>query len=136
MKASTTAINYDNGEVKGSITPDVIADLPLIVSGNQRSAASFIVLLPGVNTGGGSDPFDARINGGIQGGDEAVLDGVTMQEGVQSQSGMVAMYNDYPITPESVSEVSVSSLHCAAWWMRWSWPRPTRTILPAHGARW
>jgi len=30
-----------------------------------------------------------------------------MQEGVQSQSGMVAMYNDYPITPESVNEVSV-----------------------------
>lgn len=107
VKGSVTAINFDNGEVKGSITPEVIADLPLIVSGNQRSAASFIVLLPGVNTGGGSDPFDSRINGGIQGGDEAVLDGVTMQEGVQSQSGMVAMYNDYPITPESVNEVSV-----------------------------
>jgi len=53
----------------------VIADLPLIVSGNQRSAASFIILLPGVNTGGGADPFDSRINGGMQGGDEAVLDG-------------------------------------------------------------
>jgi hypothetical protein len=107
VKASAAAINFDNGEVKGSITPEVIADLPLIVSGNQRSAASFIILLPGVNTGGGADPFDSRINGGMQGGDEAVLDGVTMQEGVQSQSGMVAMYNDYPITPESVNEVSV-----------------------------
>lgn len=107
VQATTTALNFDNGEVKGSITPDTIADLPLIVAGNQRAAASFIVLLPGVNTGGGADPFDSRINGGIQGGDEAVLDGVTMQEGVQSQSGMVAMFNDYPITPESVSEVSV-----------------------------
>jgi hypothetical protein len=107
VRGTANALNFDNGEVKGAITPETIADLPLIVSGNQRAAASFIILLPGVNTGGGANPFDSRINGGIQGGDEAVLDGVTMQEGVQSQSGMVAMFNDYPITPESVSEVSV-----------------------------
>ena len=107
VSGTATQINFENGEVKGSITPEVIADLPLIVSGNQRSAAAFVTLLAGANTGGGADPYDVRINGGILNGDEAVLDGVTMQEGVQSQSGMIAMYNDYPVTPESVNEVSV-----------------------------
>jgi hypothetical protein len=62
--------------------------------------------MPGVNTGGSGSPFDARINGGLQTGDEAVVDGVSMQEGLMSQSGMIA-FSDYPISPESVSEVSI-----------------------------
>jgi hypothetical protein len=40
-------------------------------------------------------------------GEEATLDGVSMQEGLMSQSGMVALSNDYPISPEAISEVSV-----------------------------
>ena len=92
---------------KGEISPDVLKDLPLNVSGSSRSAASFVVVLPGVNTGAGNNPFETRINGGMKMGDEAALDGASMQEGLMSQSGVVALHSDYPISPEAISEVSV-----------------------------
>ena len=47
------------------------------------------------------------MNGGMESGDEAVLDGITMQQGLMSQTGMISVWNDYPISPDSVSEVSV-----------------------------
>lgn len=107
VSGGASPLNFENAELKQTITPDVIRELPLLVSGSIRSAASFITLMPGVSTGGaGGTPFDARINGGLQTGDEAVVDGVSMQEGLMSQSGMIA-FSDYPISPESVSEVSV-----------------------------
>jgi carboxypeptidase family protein len=100
-------LNFENAEVKQAVNPDVIGSLPLLVQGNTRSVANFIVLAPGVTTGGGGNSFDARINGGMQMGDEAVLDGVTMQQGLMSQSGMVSLGNDYPMTPEATSEVTL-----------------------------
>jgi hypothetical protein len=99
-------LNFENAEVKNAISPEVIGDLPLVVAGNTRSAANFIVLSPGVTTIAGNS-FDARVNGGMQMGDEAVLDGVTMQQGLMSQSGMVSLGNDYPMTPEATSEVTL-----------------------------
>ena len=35
------------------------------------------------------------------------MDGVSMMEGLLNQSGMVAIQNDYPISPEAVGEISV-----------------------------
>jgi hypothetical protein len=35
------------------------------------------------------------------------MDGVSMVEGLLSQSGMVAIHNDFPISPEAVGEISV-----------------------------
>ena len=105
--ANVSPLNFENAEVKGVMTPQTIQDLPLIVGGNQRAAATFIILMPGVSTGSGDNPFNARINGGLQSGDEAVLDGITTQQGVMSQTGLISIWNDYPITPDSVSEVSV-----------------------------
>ncbi len=107
VTANASPLNYEDATHKGEITPGVLAELPLAVSGNSRSAVSFITLMPGVNTGAGNNPFEARINGGMKMGDEAALDGVSMQEGLMSQSGMVALDNDYPISPEAISEVSV-----------------------------
>ena len=63
--------------------------------------------MPGVCTGGGNNPFDARINGGLQSGDEASLDGVSMQQGFMSQGGMVSIFQDFPMSPDMVSEVKV-----------------------------
>jgi hypothetical protein len=104
---NASPLNFETGEVKGALSPESIAELPLIVSGNQRAAAAFIILLPGISTGGAANPFDARINGGLMSGDEAVLDGITMQQGTMSQSGMISIFNDYPISPDSVKEVSL-----------------------------
>ena len=61
--------------------------------------------MPGVSTGGGADAFDARINGGLQSGDEASVDGVSMQQGFMSQGGMVSIFQDFPMSPDMVSEV-------------------------------
>jgi hypothetical protein len=107
VNAAASPINHEDAEHKGEISPDVLKDLPLNVSGSSRSAASFVVVLPGVNTGSGNNPFETRINGGMKMGDEAALDGASMQEGLMSQSGVVAMHSDYPISPEAISEISV-----------------------------
>src|SRR5437667_7258775 len=105
--ADASPLNFETGEVKGAIARTEIETLPLQVSGGQRSAAVFVTLLPGVNAGGTADAFEARFNGGQLYSDEAVLDGVSMMEGLLSQSGMVAIHNDFPISPEAVGEISV-----------------------------
>ena len=107
VRANASPLNFEDATHKGEITPQILSQLPLAVSGNSRSATSFVILLPGVNTAAGNNPFEARINGGMKMGDEAALDGVSMQEGLMSQSGMVALDNDYPMSPEAISEVSV-----------------------------
>jgi hypothetical protein len=106
VRAEASPLNFSDSTLKQSVNTDAIADLPLVVQGNTRSAANFVVLMPGVSTAGGN-PFDVRINGGQQMGDEAVLDGVTMQQGLMSQSGMVSLGNDYPMVPEATAEISV-----------------------------
>jgi len=105
--ADASPLNFENGEVKGAIARTEIDALPLQVSGGQRSSAVFVTLLSGVNAGGTADAFEARFNGGQLYSDEAVLDGVSMMEGLLSQSGMVAIHNDFPISPEAVGEISV-----------------------------
>lgn len=104
---NVSPINYDTPELKGGISPDTLQELPLLLAGTVRSSASFAVLMPGVTTGAGNNPFDSRINGGLQTGDEAVLDGVSMQQGMMNQSGMISILTDFPMTPDMVSELSV-----------------------------
>ena len=107
VEGENTLINYDNGTLQGGMDPETVKDLPLIVSGKPRSSASFAVLLPGVSTGSSNEAFNARINGGLQSGDEALLDGATMQEGFMSQSGMVSIQGDFQMSPDMVQEVKV-----------------------------
>jgi hypothetical protein len=107
VRANASPLNFENAELKEAITPDTLRELPLLVGGAVRSAAAFVILMPGVSTGGGANPFEARINGGLQSGDEAVIDGVTLQQGTKGQSGMISAYADYPWSPEAISEVSV-----------------------------
>ena len=107
VEGENTLINYDNGTLQGGIDPETVKDLPLIVSGKPRSSASFAVLLPGVSTGNSNEAFNARINGGLQSGDEALLDGATMQEGFMSQSGMVSIQGDFQMSPDMIQEVKV-----------------------------
>jgi len=45
----------------------------------------------------------------LQSSDEAVIDGVTMQDAINSQSGMTEAFTDHPISPETVGEISVLS---------------------------
>ena len=43
----------------------------------------------------------------MQSGDEAVLDGASMQQGLMSQSGMISIFQDFPFSPDMVSEIKV-----------------------------
>jgi hypothetical protein len=103
----SSALTWDNGSREDGIAPDTLEALPLLVSGSVRSSAAFAILMPGVTTGGTGSPFDARVNGGLHSGDEAVLDGASMQQGFMSQSGMVSLFADFPYSPDMVSEIKV-----------------------------
>jgi len=105
--AETSTLNYDNGSHEDGIAPDTLAQLPLMFTSGPRSSAAFAILMPGITTGGTANAFDARINGGMQSGDEAVVDGVSMQQGYLSQSGMVSIFQDFPYSPDMVSEIKV-----------------------------
>jgi hypothetical protein len=105
--AETSTLNYESGAHEDGIAPDTLAQLPLQFGSGPRSAATFAILMPGITTGGQANAFDARINGGMQSGDEAVVDGVSMQQGFMSQSGMVSIFQDFPFSPDMVSEIKV-----------------------------
>lgn len=107
VEGQNSLINYDNGTHQGGMDPDTIKDLPLVIEGKPRSSAALAVLLPGISTGGGNQAFQARINGGQESGDEALLDGATMQEGFMSQSGMTSIQQDFQMSPDMVQEVKV-----------------------------
>jgi hypothetical protein len=107
VTADASPLNFENATRQEGVSPEIINELPLIVSGGVRNAANFAVLAPGVNTGGGqAEAFRSRINGGIQSGDEAIMDGVSMQQGTMSQTGMISFW-DFPMTPDMVSEFKV-----------------------------
>ena len=107
VSANASPLNFENGEIAGTIRPETIESLPLMVAGNLRSATSFAVLEPGVTAPSGFAD-DARINGGIHYSDEAIVDGVSLFD-AQSQSGMDETLYDHPLSPEAFSEVSVLS---------------------------
>jgi len=107
VTAAASTVNYETAEVSAGIAPSTLKELPLLVAGTIRQSAAFAVLMPGVNTGAGNNPFDARINGGLQTGDEAVMDGVSLQQGMMNQTGMISILTDFPMTPDMVSELKV-----------------------------
>jgi hypothetical protein len=91
------------------IAPETLNQLPLLFGTGPRAAATFALLMPGVSTGAGNNAFDARVNGGLQSGDEASVDGVSMQQGFMSQGGMVSILQDFPMSPDMVSQIKVLS---------------------------
>src|SRR4051794_23124409 len=106
VDVAASQLNFENASRAEGVNPETINQLPLIVSGGPRNSAQFLVLLPGVTTGNGNNSYDARINGGMATGDEAIMDGASMQEGFMSQSGMVSFF-DFRMTPDMISEFRV-----------------------------
>ena len=64
VTAAASPINRDDGSHKGEISPDVLKDLPLNVSGSSRSAASFVVVLPGVTSNASAASASAKSGSG------------------------------------------------------------------------
>ena len=117
VTADASLINYENQTLEGGISPEVLEDFPLVVGGAPRTSISVVAMMPGVITGGGNNAYNARINGGMVTGDEAIVDGVTASEGFMSQSGMVALQTDFGMSPDITSEVHVltAELRRAIW---------------------
>ncbi len=107
VSADTSLINYENQTLEGGVSPEALQDFPLVVSGAPRSSVAVATMMPGVTSAGGNNAFNARINGGIITGDEAIVDGVTTSEGFMNQSGMVALQTDFGMSPDITSEVKV-----------------------------
>src|SRR5258708_4121964 len=106
--AETSTLNYDNGAHEDGIAPDTLQQLPIAFGTGPRAAAAFVLLMPGVSSGGQANPFDARINGGMQSGDEAVVDGASMQHGFMSQSGMISIFHHFPFSPALLSDINTA----------------------------
>ena len=108
VRSDAPQLNFDNAARADGVQSELLNKLPLEVSGSMRTVASYLVLIPGVTTGNGNNAYDARINGGMVTGDEAVMDGASMQEGYMSQSGMVA-FLDFRMTPDMIGEFQVKT---------------------------
>jgi hypothetical protein len=106
---NASPLDYDNVTISADIPPEVENQLPAEVSSKPRVAGSFAAFLPGVNSTRGISGFsNMSINGGMQNGQEATLDGVSMQEGDLSQGGVVAM-GDYGLSPDILTEIKVDT---------------------------
>ncbi|MGA2986568.1 MAG: TonB-dependent receptor [Terriglobia bacterium] len=108
VTANASPLDFETAVQKGTITPETLNALPLVLNGQTRTVVSFITVLPGVTSSGGDNRngFDARINGGMQETDEAILDGVSMIDGSDSQDGIGLAVTGHPVSPEAVSEFS------------------------------
>jgi hypothetical protein len=109
VSANASPLNFESPEQKGTIAPQTIDQLPLILAGHTRTAVAFARLLPGVTTGGGEDSlnFNTRVNGGINEGDEAVWDGVTIIDGSLGQNGIELAVTGHPMSPDAIQEVTL-----------------------------
>lgn len=100
-------INFENPTLEGGVAPETLQSFPLTVNGAPRSSVAVAIMMPGVTTAGSGNAFNARINGGLVTGDEAVVDGATAIEGFMNQSGMVSLQTDFGMSPDITSEVKV-----------------------------
>jgi hypothetical protein len=105
VSADASPLNFENAELRGSIDPQVIEQVPLLVSGSIRSAANFASLLPGVVRGSG-DVAGAHVNGGQSQTGIVVLDGVALYNSSGTQ-GLTGAVLDFPQSPDLVSEFQV-----------------------------
>ena len=104
--AEAAQLNFEDATVETGVDPDVLLKLPLLAGGGPRRVTDFVLLIPGATTGASDDAFATRFNGGLQGGDEALMDGISMIQGTIANNGMIA-FEDFAVSPEMVSEVKV-----------------------------
>lgn len=105
VNADASALNYENAEIRGSIDPKIIDQVPLLVAGSIRSAGNFASLMPGVTRGAG-DVTGAHVNGSQSQTGVTILDGISLfnSSGIQGLTGAVL---DFPQSPDVISEFQV-----------------------------
>jgi hypothetical protein len=105
VEADASPLNFENAELRGSIDPQVIQQVPLLVAGSMRSAANFASILPGVVRGSG-DAAGAHVNGGQSQTGIVVLDGIALYNSSGTQ-GLTGAILDFPQSPDIISEFQV-----------------------------
>jgi hypothetical protein len=105
VQAEAQQINREDATQSGSVEPKTVADLPLIVGGSPRAAATFAILLPGVASPDGS-VWSAHFNGGMMRAGDAILNGVTMVNPAGGGAMSSAAF-DFAQSPDMVSELKV-----------------------------
>ena len=111
VNANASPLQFDSVTMENDISPDTEQKLPILVNGAPRNASTFAAVLPGVASNNGtSNEGQIRINGGVVQGQEAILDGVSLQEGALSQGGTIS-FGDFPFSPDMISEVKVLTLN-------------------------
>jgi hypothetical protein len=105
VTADASPLNFESAELRDSIDPQVILNVPLLVSGSIRSAANFASLLPGVVRGTG-DVAGAHVNGGQSQTGIVVLDGIALYNSSGTQ-GLTGAVLDFPQSPDLISEFQV-----------------------------
>jgi len=114
VTANTSSVDYSTPTLQGTIAPETLQNFPMTINGAPRSAVTVATMMPGVSTGASGNAYNARINGGLVTGDEALVDGATAMEGFMNQSGMVSLQTDFGMSPDITSEVTVLSLNYGA----------------------
>jgi hypothetical protein len=83
VTADATQLQATTSEIGATVSPTLIANLPLQVSGTIRNPVQFIELVPGFVGGVANDPGsnssdDFKVNGGQEGGTDILVDGVSI----------------------------------------------------------
>lgn len=111
VNADAPPLQFDSVTQEFDISPQVEQKLPVLVSGAPRNATTFAAVLPGVASNNGtSNVGQITINGGVVQGQEAIVDGISMQEGALSQGGTIS-FGDFPMSPDIINEVKVLTLN-------------------------
>jgi Carboxypeptidase regulatory-like domain len=83
VTADATQLQTTTSEIGATVSPTLVANLPLQVSGTIRNPVQFIELVPGFVGGVANDPGsnssdDFKVNGGQEGGTDILVDGVSI----------------------------------------------------------
>ena len=83
VSADATQLQTTTSEIGATVSPTLVANLPLQVKGTVRNPVEFIRLVPGFvggldNNPGSNSSDDFKVNGGQEGGTDILVDGVSI----------------------------------------------------------
>jgi hypothetical protein len=83
VSADASQLQATTSEIGATVSPTLVANLPLQVSGTIRNPVQFIELVPGFvgsvdNNPGSNSSDDFKVNGGQEGGTDILVDGVSI----------------------------------------------------------
>jgi len=83
VSADATQLQTTSSEIGVTVSPTLVQNLPLQVSGTVRNPVQFVQLVPGFvgnlgNNPGSNSTDDFKVNGGQEGGTDILVDGVSI----------------------------------------------------------